>query len=68
MGNMIGPMLLQPAIGSVLDRRWSGAIAGGLRVYHAGDFQAGFLLIVAWSILTIVLVAFTRETFCKQAA
>jgi hypothetical protein len=29
-------------------------------------FQSGFLLSVAWSILTVVLLAFTRETDCRQ--
>ena len=68
MGNMIGPMLLQPAIGSILDARWTGATAAGLRVYHVADFHAGFLLIVAWSMLTIVLLSLTKETRCRPTA
>ncbi len=68
VGNMLGPTLLQPAIGVVLDRQWSGALAGGLRVYSAGAFQAGFLLIVSWAFLSAILIAFTRETHCRQSA
>ena len=68
MGNMVGPMLLQPAIGSILDKRWSGATSAGLRVYSVADFQAGFLLIVTWSVFTIGLVSLTTETFCHQRA
>jgi sugar phosphate permease len=67
-GNMIGPMLLQPGIGWVLDQRWGGQFANGLRVYGVGAFQTGFLLSVAWSILTVVLLALTRETNCRQDA
>jgi sugar phosphate permease len=67
VGNMIGPMLLQPAIGRILDTQWSGQLAGGLRVYSAGAFQAGFMLIAAWSILSCVLIALTRETHCRQS-
>src|SRR6266496_649191 len=32
VGNMLGPTILQPAIGAVLDRQWSGLLAGGARV------------------------------------
>ena len=68
VGNMIGPMLLQPAIGRVLDARWSGELVNGLRVYNADAFRAGLLLIVGWSALTAILIAFTRETYCRQAS
>ena len=68
MGNMIGPTLLQPAIGWVLDQRWNGQLSNGLRVYSTGAFQMGFLLIVGWSLLTCVLIALTTETHCRQTA
>ncbi len=66
IGNMTGPALLQPAIGWMLDRQWSGEMANGIRVYQTGAFQTAFLLIVAWSVLSCVLVTFSRETNCKQ--
>lgn len=65
VGNMVGPTLLQPAIGIVLDRQWRGAMAGGLRVYSAEEFGVAFALIVAWAALTCVLLSLTRETYCK---
>jgi MFS family permease len=68
IGNMIGPMLLQPAIGRVLDREWSGQLYNGLRVYNVDAFQVAFLLIVAWSALACLLMAMTRETYCKPSA
>jgi len=67
-GNMIGPMLLQPGIGWVLDQRWSGQLVNGLRIYGVNAFQTGFVLSVAWSIVTVLLLAFTRETNCRQSA
>ena len=67
IGNMIGPMLLQPAIGRVLDRAWSGQISHGVHVYSAPAYQQGFLLMIAWLILSTILLSFTRETFCHQA-
>ena len=68
MGNKIGPMLLQPAIGAILDRRWTGAMAGNLRVYDVSHFQAAFMLIVGWSVLTVVLLGLTKETYCRATA
>jgi len=66
VGNMLGPTILQPAIGRVLDARWTGALANGVRVYSADAFQAAFALIVAWLICTSILIAFTTETNCQQ--
>jgi hypothetical protein len=65
---MIGPMLLQPSIGRVLDREWSGQLYNSLRVYSVEAFQLAFLLIVGWSALACLLMAMTRETYCKPAA
>jgi hypothetical protein len=59
-------MLLQPAIGWLLDRQWSGALVNGARIYAARDFEVAFTLIVGWAILTCVLTALTRETYCRQ--
>jgi MFS family permease len=68
VGNMLGPTLLQPAIGRVLDQHWAGAMNGSVRIYSVEAFQAGFAMIVAWSVLTCLLVAFTRETGCRPSA
>ena len=65
MGVMMGPMLLQPAIGWMLDRRWQGALENGIRVYGLEAYQAGFGLMIAWAALSVILLCFTRETFCK---
>jgi sugar phosphate permease len=68
VGNMLGPTLLQPTIGWVLDRRWTGAFAGGARVYPVDAFHAAFALIVAWAVLSCLLIAVTRDTGCRQTA
>jgi MFS family permease len=67
MGVMMGPMILQPVVGMVLDSRWEGLTAGGLRLYSLAAYQAGFSLMIGWAFLTVVFVALTRETFCRQA-
>jgi sugar phosphate permease len=66
IGNMLGPTLLQPAIGWMLDKRWTGEISNGSRVYGVGAFQAAFVLIVLWSTLSSILISLTKETYCEQ--
>ena len=66
IGNMLGPTLLQPGIGWVLDKRWSGEMLNGTRIYSASAFQAAFTLIVLWAAAACVLIALTKETYCEQ--
>jgi sugar phosphate permease len=68
MGIMLGPTLLQPAVGWMLDRRWEGAVREGVRVYSLEAFQTAFGLMLAWILLALVLLCFTRETACRQMA
>lgn len=68
MGVMMGPMILQPVVGWMLDRRWDGLVVEGARIYSAGAYRAGFAPMIAWAGLSLVLLFFTRETRCRQAA
>ena len=68
VGNMLGPTVLQPVIGWVLDRHWTGAFDGGARVYSVDAFHAAFGLIVAWAVLSCLLIALTKDTGCRQTA
>jgi sugar phosphate permease len=68
VGNMLGPTVLQPVIGWVLDRHWTGAFDGGARVYSVDAFHAAFGLIVAWAVLSCLLIALTTDTGCRQTA
>ncbi len=65
-GVMSGPMLLQPAVGWMLDRTWQGQEEAGVRVYDLAAYQAGFSLMLAWAALAALLILFTRETRCEQ--
>lgn len=66
MGPLMGGMLLQPAVGWILDRHWQGALEHGVRLYSAAAYQAAFLMIVGWIALALLLSFFSRETFCRQ--
>jgi len=65
IGNMIGPMLLQPGIGQMLERKWAGQMAAGVRLYDLHAFHMAFLLIVGWAVVSCLLISFTTETFCR---
>lgn len=66
MGVMTGPMILQPAIGTILERRWNGMMENGARVYDLAAYQSGFTLIIGFSVATCVLLLVSKETHCKQ--
>ncbi len=68
IGNMLGNVLLQPGIGLLLDRNWTGLMVKGARLYSVEAYQAGFALIVGWALLSSVLIALTRETRCQPSA
>jgi len=66
MGVIMGPTLLQPAVGWLLDRRWSGQTLNGARIYDLDAFRIGFSLMFGWMVLAFILLFFTRETNCRQ--
>ncbi len=68
MGVMLGPTILQPAVGWLLDRNWNGEMANQVRVYSQEAYQTGFSLMIAWAGLALILLFFTRETGCRQQA
>jgi nitrate/nitrite transporter NarK len=66
MGNMLGGMIMQPAVGWMLDRRWTGGFEDGVRVYDFDAYRAGFTLMLVWLAAALVLLVFVRETHCRQ--
>ena len=66
MGNMLGGMIMPPMVGWVLDRRWDGTSANGVRIYDFDAFRAGFGLMLAWLAAALILLVFVRETHCRQ--
>ncbi len=66
MGMEMGPMVLQPAIGLVLDLKWGGLLENGIRIYDLNAYHLAFGVIIGLSILGTVLITFAKETFCRQ--
>ena len=65
MGPIGFAAILQPVLGSILDRHWDGLLVNGARVYDAGAYSAAFLWLFLSSCLSVAAVYFTRETHCR---
>ncbi len=61
MGVMMGPMILQPAVGWMLDRNWGGEMVDGVKYFDMSAYQSGFSLMALWALLSFILILFTRE-------
>jgi MFS family permease len=66
MGVMMGPTLLQPVVGRILDHNWTGQMINGVRVYPLEAYEYGFIPMMGWIILSVLLLFFTKETHCCQ--
>ncbi len=65
-GMIIGPTIMQPAVGWVLDQKWQGTAMNGIRIYGLDAYHAGFGLMIAWGVLSVIMLLFTRDTHCRQ--
>ena len=68
MGVIQGPMTMQPLVGVILDRTWSGTIVEGKRVFELAAYQQGFSLMLIWGVIAVGLLLLTRETYCRQSS
>ena len=66
MGPLLGGVFLQPGIGWMLDRHWSGTLVNGVRIYDSAAWQTSFALLVATVAASLLLVAFAKESHCRQ--
>ena len=67
-GVMVGALTLMPAIGVLLDARWQGALAEGVRLYPLDAYGRAWLLLAGWVAMSAALLLFTRETYARQLA
>ncbi len=66
VGVFLGPSILQPLVGWVMDRSWQGGMEGGARLYTAADYRTGLLLMAGFAALGAVATLFVRETGCRN--
>ncbi len=66
MGYMIGPMVLQPLMGWVLDRHWAGRMENGVKIYPLEAYESAFSIMMIGLIIAVILSSLTTETRCQQ--
>ena len=59
--------VMQPLIGWLLDRNWSGEMLDGARIYNGSNYSLAFSSLLALNLLAFVAACLLRETHCRQA-
>ena len=63
---LIAGWLLQPAIGWLLDLRWTGIWIHGAPFYSAQDFREAMFILPFCLVIACGLVFFIKETYCQR--
>lgn len=58
----------QPLIGWLLDKAWSGTMAGGARIYAVDDYRIALGVLAAGLFVGLACTLVMRETRCEQMA
>ncbi len=58
---------MQPALGMILDRQWDGTLVDGVRIYSSSAYSSAFTWLFVCTALSVVMVLFTRESYCRVA-
>jgi len=69
VGVFLGPAILQPLVGWVMDRSWlaaNGVLQAGVRLYSPADFRTGLLLMASAAALGCLATLRIRETGCRN--
>ena len=63
---MLGAIVLQPAIGWLLDWQWQGEIVDGVRIYSGTAYINALLIYPVLMALTFAAMLFARETYRRR--
>ena len=66
VGIFLGPAILQPMVGWLMERTWDGRMEAGVRIYSAAEWRNGLLLLAAAALAGWVATLFVRETGCRN--
>lgn len=66
VGSYVGAGLMQPLVGIMLERYWSGTIVNGVKIYPLEAFQIGFSCCAVASAMSWIATLFMVETKCKN--
>lgn len=66
MMNMIGIAIVQPIIGFILDKLWTGEIVDKVRVYPLEAYHIALALLPIGMLLALLILPKLKETYCKN--
>ncbi len=66
VGIFLGPAILQPVVGWLMERTWDGRMEAGVRIYSATDWRNGMMLLTAAAAAGWIATLFVRETGCRN--
>lgn len=58
--------IMQPVLGKILDSHWEGVLVNGARVYGETAYFSAFIWLLISTALSVVMVLFTKESFCRM--
>lgn len=65
MINMVGGAVGQPLVGFILDLFWEGKMLEGTRLYTAANFHVALLALPIMMAISILILPWIRETYCR---
>lgn len=60
----LGGALLQPLVGRMLNRNWSGVMHKGVPLYSAVNYKEAFSILVGGLVIALILILLLKETKC----
>lgn len=64
MMNMIGIAIVNPIIGSILDKGWTGEVTDGAHIYSLSAYHTALSILPIAIGFAILILPFIRETYC----
>ncbi len=62
----MGPSILQPLMGYVLELNWAGHTVNGIRVYSQAAYTKALSLCAVAVMMAVVSIFFIKETNCRN--
>lgn len=66
VGSYVGAGLMQPLVGMMLEKHWTGQMVNGMRVYPLEAYQVGFMCCASAMVIGWIATLFMKETKCKN--
>ncbi|EOD00400.1 MFS transporter [Caldisalinibacter kiritimatiensis] len=66
MGGFLFAALIQPLIGYILNKTWTGKVVEGVKIYSVQSYNTALLVCLVAAVIGVVGVLFVKETNCRN--